>query len=544
MRKSGVKLICSVLAAIMALSAMTGCGSSSPSSSGENASGASTTAGGDPASADAPYKYAEPVTVTWMFPEAENYSLAGAADSEVMKKLAEATNVTIEFQPVPQQDYKTKLNTVIVGQDLPDMVWGSAADLNTYGRDGAFVGFSDEEVSEKLPEIYRWIAADKEWCLSNLYDTVTNSVYAFPRFNQMKNSFAWMIRKDWLKTVGMEEPATLEEFRDVLRAFKEKDPGGVGSENVVPYAVRNGISTSFFHTLPAFGLHTGLYTMTEDGVVTMNVMAPEFKTALEYWKSLYAEGLMDAEFLTRDTDGWVNMISSNISGATFDYGVRTDQFTNVLRESNPDAELGAISPPAGPNGDRGISSYASTNTASSVAIASTSKNLDAIICLLNYIYSDEGAKLLSWGIDGQTYNGVDADGFPNWIDEIAQSNGQPEVASKYSILMPSFPRPITDQEAALLYGPLSSEAIEKDAPYWEEIYNTPLFNEEDSARADELYAAIGPKSFEWMSLFILGQKSLDTDYTAFLDDMRALGVDELNALYTKGMQAQMAEVAK
>lgn len=42
------------------------------------------------------------------------------------------------------------------------------------------------------------------------------------------------INKSWLDACNLEEPTTLDEFINVLRTFKEKDPGNAGAENVIP----------------------------------------------------------------------------------------------------------------------------------------------------------------------------------------------------------------------------------------------------------------------------------------------------------------------
>ena len=39
------------------------------------------------------------------------------------------------------------------------------------------------------------------------------------------------INKAWLDRVGMEVPQTTEEFKEVLRAFKEQDANGNGDPN-------------------------------------------------------------------------------------------------------------------------------------------------------------------------------------------------------------------------------------------------------------------------------------------------------------------------
>ena len=44
-----------------------------------------------------------------------------------------------------------------------------------------------------------------------------------------------IINQAWLDAVGKELPTTLDEYTEVLRAFKEQDPNGNGQADEIPY---------------------------------------------------------------------------------------------------------------------------------------------------------------------------------------------------------------------------------------------------------------------------------------------------------------------
>ena len=48
--------------------------------------------------------------------------------------------------------------------------------------------------------------------------------------------FLWL-RKDWLDNLGLEEPSTMDEVADILRAFISDDPDGNGQADTVGLAV-------------------------------------------------------------------------------------------------------------------------------------------------------------------------------------------------------------------------------------------------------------------------------------------------------------------
>ncbi len=43
------------------------------------------------------------------------------------------------------------------------------------------------------------------------------------------------IRKDWLDKLGLAVPKNINEFHNALIAFRDRDPGGVGANRVIPY---------------------------------------------------------------------------------------------------------------------------------------------------------------------------------------------------------------------------------------------------------------------------------------------------------------------
>ena len=63
------------------------------------------------------------------------------------------------------------------------------------------------------------------------------------------------IRKTWLDALGLEIPTTVEEYHNVLKAFKEQDANGNGDPNdEIPYSCRNKGDSIWNATYGSFGL--------------------------------------------------------------------------------------------------------------------------------------------------------------------------------------------------------------------------------------------------------------------------------------------------
>ena len=48
--------------------------------------------------------------------------------------------------------------------------------------------------------------------------------------------FFLSINTTWLERLGLEMPETLEEFANVLRAFRDQDPNGNGIQDEIPFS--------------------------------------------------------------------------------------------------------------------------------------------------------------------------------------------------------------------------------------------------------------------------------------------------------------------
>lgn len=533
MKRPGLKrAIGVVLAASMMASAVSGCQSNtagqSPASSGSGS-----------ASQASPYMAEKPVTLTYAVWENAGWPISD--DTPVLKEMAKQTNVTIQYVILPASDPQSKFNTLLASGALPDMMSNTQSILSTYGGQGAFIDLAPL-LDSKLPNVKKLID-ESDYAKATLY-TDFGKMFAIPRFHQNQNSFSWMIRKDWLDALGLPAPVTTDDWVNVLTQFKEKDPGKVGSK-LIPMVIRGGTANLLSVAEPAFGMHWQIYTdKAGDGKFVMNATMDEYKSELQWFNTLYKNKLLDNEVVTCDTSRWEEYMSNGYAGATVDYGVRTDVFTNALRSAgNQKAELVAVAPPKGPDGKQGLPCYTDALLDRSVAISKDCKEVDAACKWLNYLFSDEGSWLTGVGIDGVTYNGKDANGNPNWIDEIKNNPNDMKITSKYGIQQPDNARNMTDYEYNLIWGKYTLDAIKIDTPFWIQPYYpggyTDAMTQEDTA----LSAAISPIIKEESAKFITGARSLDT-FADFVKDIKAKGADRSAELFSQAQATESKKLGK
>ncbi|MFA9380086.1 MAG: extracellular solute-binding protein [Acetanaerobacterium sp.] len=522
------KAIAAVLAVALVPMIATGCQPASPADS-------------DPGSPDASSgdTNTQPVTLTYAIIENPGWTISN--DTPVMQKMAEETGVNIDYVILPASDPQSKFNTLLMGGELPDMMSNVAATLTNYGGQGAFIDLAPY-LDTKLSNVKKLIE-ESDYAQATLY-TDFGKMFAIPRFHQNENSYTWMIRKDWLDTLGMEAPKTTDDWFTVLTAFKEQDPGNVG-DKLIPMVVRGGISNLLSVAEPAFGMHWQIYSdVDNDGNYDMNAVLDNYKAELQWFNTLYSNKLLDNEVVTCDTSRWEEYMTNGYAGATIDYGVRTDVFTNALHDAGfTDASLVAVSPPTGPDGKAGLPSYTDALLDRSVAISKDCDDVDAACKWLNYLFSDDGAWLTGVGIDGVTYNGVDENGYPNWIDEIANNPNDMTVTAPYGIQQPDAPRNMTDYEYSLIWGTNTLEAIKLDKDYWLAPYLPGGYTDAMTAEDITLSSDVNSTIKEDSAKFITGAQSLDT-FDAFVAEIKDAGATRLAELFSTAQATMKAKIAK
>ena len=543
------------MAIVLLLAMLSGCQSADTSGGTSDTESTSTevsspdageTAEGEEASSLTRYK--EPITLTWQTSTSDDYPLDSEGLQKVVDKIAEATNVTIEWVPVPSTDANQVYTTTILsGRDQwPNLMTKDLGTINEDGVMGAYVDLTPY-LKEKMPNVYEKLNAYNRWGdMVNLY---SKQIFGVPRVGQNVCSQSWMIRKDWLDKCGLEEPTTVEEFADCLRVFKEQNPGNAPEGYNYPFIARGNPQSWMSAVFGSWGMNSIYYTEFEDGTMKLNLRMDEFRECMEYWHQLYEEGLIDPEVVTGDGNRWTMYMNNSYSGATIDYTVRTQQFTNAERnpsddaiaagvEPIPDAELIGLTPlTSGDRTNATITCYDPLNTSLAVGImsSSTDEEIEAAMCLLNYIYSEEGSELLSWGIDGVSYNGLDSDGNPNWVDDLRDNYSIPTTA-KYGI-QPSIARPVTQPETDLAFPGLAKEAALKNEGHFEKLHSTMYLPEAESTEHGDIFAQLSTFYIQACSEFLTGVRSLDdAGWEQFQQDLDNLNADRYMELTEQGIQ--------
>lgn len=393
MRKTGSF----VLACILLLSiALAGC-SSSNGGSGEE--------GSDPSSGDN-------VTMNVFAHQSSDTNLQ---TNKFTKKMEEKFNVKINWTTVPFDGAAEKRQISLASGDYPDLYllipWVdrfSQTDLLKFGQQGVIVPLNDL-IEQYAPNIKKVLDSSEYYKAMNT--APDGNIYGLTGLNECFHcsypNKMWMNTK-WLEQLGLSEPTTTDEFKEVLKAFKTKDPNGNGKADEVPLS--GSIENFGVHIIPY--LMNGFiydddrtYLIAKDGRVDTVANKPEWKEGLAYIKSLYDEGLIDPGAFTQNV-GAFKKIGDNADAQLLGAGaaMHPSLFVNTAEGAPYGKDYNPIAPLKGPHANYATYNYPIDPGASFVLTNKASEETQiAAIKMLDYLYTQEGAMSAYLGEEGTSW---------------------------------------------------------------------------------------------------------------------------------------------
>lgn len=458
----------------------------------------------------------------------------------VWAEIEKRTGVKINWDVTAVAQYNQAMNIrLAAASGLPDILQLPGTPVS-YGTDG-IIRPLNELIDKYAPNIKTYFAENPT--VANLHKAPDGNIYALSADisgTATTDPMGWLIRKDWLDKLGLKEPTTLDEWYDVLKAFKEKDPNGNGKPDEIPLSPQYtwGGLALFGNAL---GLHLAEYSygysVDGSGKIKNDWLDPKAKELIVWLNKLYTEGLLDPEFMSKKADKILADITREVVGSTNHLLNAASKFNAAI--GKPEANWTMALPPAN-NGNKRFYEKAAP-ISGYWAISKDAKNPELAIKWLDYIYAnEEGQRLVAYGIEGVSYTMVN--GKPAFTDFVLNN---PDKLDSVSALrsLGAFPNtpwiragkgPLSGQPEALLQSnPQLLEQAKRLEPYL--IDNTPLKyvlpTPEEAELEKKIGADLNTYQEETLLKFIYGKEPIDWD--KFVKRMKELGVDELIAIKQK-----------
>jgi putative aldouronate transport system substrate-binding protein len=350
----------------------------------------------------------------------------------IKEKVLADENIAVTFVPVPRVQETQALNNMAAAGNLPDICYTYSSDLITHFAElGGLVDLAPY-IDTLLADYNAFLGMDPgisgERLINRYRDPQTGQIFMIPGRYIYTASQNLFIRKDWLDKLGLPLPGTAEEYFNALVAFKEKDPGGVGKDRVIPFVMTTDARwTAGIIVDPFIDPYRSAKERWINTVIDRYNLLPGYKEGFRFLNRMYNSGLIDHDFpLYRTAEAADALVKSGVVGSlagNWDQIYRENtKILEDLLKNVPSAELvpvDAIQSVDGLTHKRG-----SPPTSLLWFIPKSAKNPEAAIRYVNWLSRFENYNFLQIGHEGTNHEIVN--GVPkikqvtgNWIQNSA-----------------------------------------------------------------------------------------------------------------------------
>ena len=549
MKKEMKRIFATVMTATMVAGMMAGCGSSD---------GAGKSDAAKVTAEDISFPLDEKVTITGMisYPSGteENQN-----NKTIFKRLEEETNVHVDWTAISNDQWGDKISLNMANKDaLTDFVFNagfSNSDLIRYADQGVIIPVEEyidsnmpnlKAVFDKYPE-YRTMCEDSEghiWALPWIEQLGSNKT----AIQTVGNNFTYINQK-WLDFLGLETPTTVDEFEQVLLAFKDhaselQAEFGIDGDIIPMSCIINDNDPSLL--INGFGEGYGdndigqHIAVTDDKKVIFTATQDGFKSGVEWLHKLYDEGLMDPECFTQDWSTYVAKGKSHRYGVCFTWDVANiDNIEDYVPLAALEADTRNVTPMNG--------SFTSGFDRGRCVVTAKCDNPAFVCAWLDLMYDPFQSPQNNWGTYGED------DEFD--IFELS-TNENGDKMLKHAPLGDA--SPVEVREAEAVGGPLAIldeyygvyVTCPDDAQYrldWikeyytddmhgEYVYPNVFMSADDTEKLTGIQTDLISYVNSSKSDFIMNGVT-DEGWNEYLDKVNAYGLDEYLSIYQKYLDA-------
>lgn len=316
----------------------------------------------------------------------------------VTKKIKEDLNIDIKF--ITGDD--TKLNTFFAGGNMPDLL--TIFDSNSpVVQKAATWALPLNDLAEKYDPYFNKVAAADTL---NWFQLKDGKTYGYPNYSNTQADYdsgnipaktAFIIRKDVYEALGKPTVGTPEEFKSVMAKIKQQFP------DMIPFGFNSiGEGTgSLGDVLQDF---IGVPLETENGEFYNRNLDEDYLNWLRALNAVYRDGnISDDSFADDGTAFEEKVKSGKYATMLLDGTPQQGGNLQIFMSANPGKEYIAIDGPQSTAGNQPTLNQSGITGWMISFITKKAKDPAKAIQIFTYLLSEEGQKLMNYGIEGETY---------------------------------------------------------------------------------------------------------------------------------------------
>lgn len=344
-----------------------------------------------------------------------------------------------------------------------------------------------------------------------------------------------VLRKDWLDEFGMDMPKTFDD----LYAYLEQAKNNKGA--ILEAAAPDGLNADL-----AYGENLFFQDLTVsdpfvviDGEVKASMVQDGFRDYLSFMNKLYENNIIQRDFYTESSEDLGVQ-------ARINFGLGTNSLISIAANNTSDVVANVTDP----DFEMAVMDYVSTTGTTGNHVGPTSmidtmkdkdtwsfstecSNIDPLLQLVEFLYSDDGYMLTNYGVEGITYTMVD--GTPQYTDLICNNpDGLSYFFASYvyaSNAATGFFPYINDMSRTYYNFNDNQWQVYEDLRTLSDCaYNYPAYakmNTEESTTYATLDVEISTYTDTRILEFITGAADIDSEFDAFKETLYGMGLQRM-----------------
>ena len=344
-----------------------------------------------------------------------------------------------------------------------------------------------------------------------------------------------VIRQDWLDQVNKDVPATIEELEDVLSAFASEIPTAVEGPMLVynhgaVSAFGNSYTFSNSFNVGVEGTNSGNPFINQDGTVVYTPITDSYRNYLSVLQDWYQKGLIYFDFMSVGTRDNTTIFAQD------KLGVLESGYASMMQLEGSSSTAKLVGMPAPTyNGEEIHLGFVGNcaDLSQSVSISTQVENLELLMHFFDYLYTEEGNTICSYGVEGETF--VYEDGTPVMTDFVYNNPDYNSTIVKVSTMLTRFPI-CYDCSIEFLDPNLSAEGIEATEIWAATTKNDwvmpkVMLTADESTLISSQRNDISTHVQEYTLKAITGENDLDATWDAYVAEVKAMDVDAITEAY-------------
>lgn len=327
-------------------------------------------------------------------------------DTPIGNAFTEATGVSFEYVPVIG-DVTQKYEIWAASGDYPEILNLTPYYLQRFKDNDSIIPLEDliekygPNIKKKLGKYYD-LLKDEEGHIYSLY--AMRQAAEMPATSQA--SFG--IQYDVLEEAGYPEIKTLDQLFDILKAYYEKHPTIDGAKTI-PWSGLNLQMITNNSSMAASGLPDhGAYYMDEANNVHLSYTSDFTKEYLKFLNRLYNENMLDPELFSLNQEtGQAKIAQGRVLAGFFPQWLLGGPEQTLMSANKLNRMYAKFPVLLNENVEDKSSAISLPSSSNYWSITDKAKNPERIIQFIDYLFTDEGQKLINWGIEGKHYDVVE-----------------------------------------------------------------------------------------------------------------------------------------